>query len=94
VQEVRKKLAADITVPMKVAVMGCVVNGPGEAEGADVAVFAGDLVVLRAAGLVLPVAVRLPATGLPVVRRVRPAVFFFAVFLLLVGIEGSPGPEP
>jgi len=27
---------------MKIAVMGCVVNGPGEAEGADVAVFAGD----------------------------------------------------
>jgi (E)-4-hydroxy-3-methylbut-2-enyl-diphosphate synthase len=27
---------------MKVAVMGCIVNGPGEAEGADVAVFAGD----------------------------------------------------
>jgi (E)-4-hydroxy-3-methylbut-2-enyl-diphosphate synthase len=42
VQEVRKVLAAEITVPMKVAVMGCVVNGPGEAEGADVAVFAGD----------------------------------------------------
>ncbi len=42
VQDVRKKLAADIRVPMKVAVMGCVVNGPGEAEGADVAVFAGD----------------------------------------------------
>jgi (E)-4-hydroxy-3-methylbut-2-enyl-diphosphate synthase len=42
VQEVRKKLATEITVPMKVAVMGCVVNGPGEAEGADVAVFAGD----------------------------------------------------
>lgn len=41
-QEVRAKLAAEITVPMKVAVMGCVVNGPGEAEGADVAVFAGD----------------------------------------------------
>ena len=41
-QDVRKKLASDITVPMKVAVMGCVVNGPGEAEGADVAVFAGD----------------------------------------------------
>ena len=29
-------------MPMKVAVMGCVVNGPGEAEGADVAVFAGN----------------------------------------------------
>ncbi len=42
VQDVREKLAAEITLPMKVAVMGCVVNGPGEAEGADVAVFAGD----------------------------------------------------
>lgn len=42
VQEVRSKLASDIQVPMKVAVMGCVVNGPGEAEGADVAVFAGN----------------------------------------------------
>ena len=41
-QEVRAKLADEIAVPMKVAVMGCVVNGPGEAEGADVAVFAGD----------------------------------------------------
>ncbi len=40
VQQVRRKLA-DISVPVKVAVMGCVVNGPGEAEGADVAVFAG-----------------------------------------------------
>lgn len=40
VAEVRQKLAA-IKVPVKVAVMGCVVNGPGEAEGADVAVFAG-----------------------------------------------------
>ncbi len=38
----RHKLADEIEVPMKVAVMGCVVNGPGEAEGADVAVFAGD----------------------------------------------------
>jgi (E)-4-hydroxy-3-methylbut-2-enyl-diphosphate synthase len=42
VQNVRSQLAPRITVPMKVAVMGCVVNGPGEAEGADVAVFAGD----------------------------------------------------
>jgi (E)-4-hydroxy-3-methylbut-2-enyl-diphosphate synthase len=42
VQEVRRKLADEIELPMKVAVMGCVVNGPGEAEGADVAVFAGD----------------------------------------------------
>jgi (E)-4-hydroxy-3-methylbut-2-enyl-diphosphate synthase len=42
IQEVRTTLADTITVPMKVAVMGCVVNGPGEAEGADVAVFAGD----------------------------------------------------
>ena len=41
-QDVRHKLADAIEIPMKVAVMGCVVNGPGEAEGADVAVFAGD----------------------------------------------------
>jgi len=38
--EVRKRLT-EIPVPVKVAVMGCVVNGPGEAEGSDVAVFAG-----------------------------------------------------
>ena len=42
VQQVRQKLANEIELPIKVAVMGCVVNGPGEAEGADVAVFAGD----------------------------------------------------
>ncbi|HEX4052722.1 MAG TPA: flavodoxin-dependent (E)-4-hydroxy-3-methylbut-2-enyl-diphosphate synthase [Tepidisphaeraceae bacterium] len=42
VQDVRKQLAKEITVPMKVAVMGCVVNGPGECEGADIAIFAGD----------------------------------------------------
>ena len=40
VADVRTRLAA-IKAPVKVAVMGCVVNGPGEAEGADVAVFAG-----------------------------------------------------
>ncbi len=42
VQEVRRKLAEEIELPIKVAVMGCVVNGPGECEGADVAIFAGD----------------------------------------------------
>ena len=41
-QDVRKQLAKEITVPIKVAVMGCVVNGPGECEGADIAIFAGD----------------------------------------------------
>jgi len=41
VQDVRKTLADKIALPIKVAVMGCIVNGPGEAEGADVAVFAG-----------------------------------------------------
>jgi len=40
VQQVRGRLAT-IKTPVKVAVMGCVVNGPGEAEGADVAIFAG-----------------------------------------------------
>ncbi|QQE12329.1 flavodoxin-dependent (E)-4-hydroxy-3-methylbut-2-enyl-diphosphate synthase [Planctomycetota bacterium] len=42
VQDVRKVLAEEIELPIKVAVMGCIVNGPGEAEGADVAIFAGD----------------------------------------------------
>src|SRR6266567_2083339 len=42
VQDVRKQLEKEISLPIKVAVMGCVVNGPGEAEGADVAIFAGD----------------------------------------------------
>jgi (E)-4-hydroxy-3-methylbut-2-enyl-diphosphate synthase len=42
VQQVRLKLAAEIQLPIKVAVMGCVVNGPGECEGADIAIFAGD----------------------------------------------------
>ena len=40
VSQVREKLST-IKAPVKVAVMGCVVNGPGEAEGADIAVFAG-----------------------------------------------------
>ncbi|HOW70308.1 MAG TPA: flavodoxin-dependent (E)-4-hydroxy-3-methylbut-2-enyl-diphosphate synthase [Phycisphaerae bacterium] len=40
VTQIRTKLAS-LKTPIKVAVMGCVVNGPGEAEGADVAVFAG-----------------------------------------------------
>src|SRR5437868_2786440 len=42
VQDVRKPLAAEIKLPIKVAVMGCVVNGPGECEGPDIAIFAGD----------------------------------------------------
>ena len=42
IQDVRKALSPVIELPIKVAVMGCIVNGPGEAEGADVAVFAGD----------------------------------------------------
>ena len=42
VQDVRRKLAEEIALPIKIAVMGCIVNGPGEAEGADVAIFAGD----------------------------------------------------
>lgn len=42
VQNVRTALAEQIRLPIKVAVMGCVVNGPGECEGADVAIFAGD----------------------------------------------------
>lgn len=42
VKEVERTLMPALKLPIKVAVMGCIVNGPGEAEGADVAVFAGD----------------------------------------------------
>ena len=32
----------DVTVPLRVAVMGCVVNGPGEAREADLGVASGN----------------------------------------------------
>ena len=35
-----KRLLKDIDKPLRVAVMGCVVNGPGEAADADIAVCA------------------------------------------------------
>lgn len=37
-----KEATKDITVPIKVAVMGCVVNGPGEAQDADFGVCGGN----------------------------------------------------
>jgi (E)-4-hydroxy-3-methylbut-2-enyl-diphosphate synthase len=40
IRAVREDLA-DLSAPVSVAIMGCVVNGPGEAEGADVALCAG-----------------------------------------------------
>jgi len=40
VERVRRELA-DLEAPVTVAIMGCVVNGPGEADGADVAICAG-----------------------------------------------------
>ncbi|MCY2927215.1 MAG: flavodoxin-dependent (E)-4-hydroxy-3-methylbut-2-enyl-diphosphate synthase [Planctomycetota bacterium] len=36
-----QKALAGIKAPLTVAIMGCVVNGPGEADSADVAVCAG-----------------------------------------------------
>jgi (E)-4-hydroxy-3-methylbut-2-enyl-diphosphate synthase len=36
-----KRRTRDITVPLTVAVMGCIVNGPGEAREADVGIAAG-----------------------------------------------------
>ncbi len=40
-KKVRKRLG-NVTKPVRVAVMGCVVNGPGEAADADIAVCAGN----------------------------------------------------
>ncbi len=41
-EDVQKGLEGKIDVPMRVAVMGCVVNGPGEAREADLGVAAGN----------------------------------------------------
>lgn len=41
-EEVQKGLEGRIDVPLRVAVMGCVVNGPGEAREADLGVAAGN----------------------------------------------------
>ncbi len=41
-EDVQKGLDGQIDVPMRVAVMGCVVNGPGEAREADIGVAAGN----------------------------------------------------
>ena len=35
-------MAADYPLDLKVAVMGCVVNGPGEAREADIGIAGGD----------------------------------------------------
>ena len=37
-----EKLCAGINKPIKVAVMGCAVNGPGEAREADIGIAGGD----------------------------------------------------
>ncbi|MEX2503377.1 MAG: flavodoxin-dependent (E)-4-hydroxy-3-methylbut-2-enyl-diphosphate synthase [Egicoccus sp.] len=41
-ENVQKGLEGKIDVPLRVAVMGCVVNGPGEAREADLGVAAGN----------------------------------------------------
>ena len=45
VEEVQATLK-NVTSPLKVAVMGCVVNGPGEARDADWGIFGGKGVYL------------------------------------------------
>ncbi len=42
-EEVERRLS-DVKLPITVAVMGCVVNGPGEASAADVGIAGGDKV--------------------------------------------------
>jgi len=36
-----QKILKDVSIPVKVAVMGCVVNGPGEARDADIGIVGG-----------------------------------------------------
>jgi (E)-4-hydroxy-3-methylbut-2-enyl-diphosphate synthase len=50
VEDVREALS-DVIEPITVAIMGCVVNGPGEAQHADVAICAGkDKAILYRSG--------------------------------------------
>lgn len=37
-----ENLVASVTVPIKIAVMGCIVNGPGEAREADIGIAGGN----------------------------------------------------
>ncbi len=49
-----KKIVANVRRPLKIAVMGCVVNGPGEAATADIGIAGGkDKAVLFAKGRIL-----------------------------------------
>ena len=74
--EVERRLAKRRT-PLKVAVMGCVVNGPGEAREADIGVAAG-----KGVGLLF-------AKG-EVLRKVPEAEIVDALMQEIERIEGSP----
>ena len=65
-EEVARRLR-EVRAPIKVAVMGCVVNGPGESRDADIGVAAG-----RGVGIIL-------AKG-EIVRRVPEALIVDALF--------------
>ena len=75
-EEVAKRLR-EIRTPLKVAVMGCVVNGPGEAREADIGVAAG-----KGVGLIF-------AKGQPL-RRVPEAEIVDALFDQIARMEPSP----
>ena len=52
-----ENMVADIPLDIKVAVMGCVVNGPGEAKEADIGIAGGigeGLIIKRRRGLKVP----------------------------------------
>jgi (E)-4-hydroxy-3-methylbut-2-enyl-diphosphate synthase len=72
-EEVSRRLR-DVRTPLKVAVMGCVVNGPGESRDADIGVAAG-----RGVGLIF-------AKG-EVVRKVPEAEIVDALFEEIARLE-------
>jgi (E)-4-hydroxy-3-methylbut-2-enyl-diphosphate synthase len=71
-EEVQRRLAG-VDTPVKVAVMGCVVNGPGEARDADVGVAAG-----KGVGLLFARGEPTGRSLLTLVSLACPSVFFFA----------------
>jgi (E)-4-hydroxy-3-methylbut-2-enyl-diphosphate synthase len=74
--EIGRRLAS-IRTPLKVAVMGCVVNGPGESRDADVGVAAG-----KGVGLIF-------AKG-EVVRKVPEGEIVEALMAEIARLEAGP----
>jgi (E)-4-hydroxy-3-methylbut-2-enyl-diphosphate synthase len=72
-----EKDVKNVATPMTVAIMGCVVNGPGEAREADIGIAGG-----KGAGVLFKKG--------KVVRKVREAEFASALLKEIHDVAGKP----